>query len=249
MNEKQLDELMMRVMDGEQSSAPEAEMFANLRKDLRGLRDDIPTPQISFDRVRHAIENATPQRKIFLPAWMWGPAALAACALMTMVWVRNSSPVAELTSARVAQQSAPKVGGDSVAHNEDSPSVIQTPDTAVAPKAVAAEPPAPKANPVSRKSHRRARLHRFAVEPTAPTYAMKAGSTPHETSETSQPIGTTEILPPGADSNGGAPVAAMNRPKETPQPAVTVVISGHPAASGAQAASEVEVSSDGVVGG
>lgn len=216
-------------------SRDQAKLLRSAFAGLKGLSQDIPEPQISFDRVRHAIESA-PQAKA--PMWskwlIWATPVVAACAFAIIMTRPAPSSQKEPSAPIVAKVTEP------------SPTVET--DRAPTPPAPATVEP-PKAEMVVAKTTPPKATQRRSIRRQRPV--LVATNTDH-LRRPSQ--GLVKEAPAATNE---ASISTMPSQESVPNPAAAkaaaepvVVVSTTPSTkTGANAAVEVSKQTDDVLGG
>lgn len=220
----------------EQSLTTSAKELKAVFSSLKTLNESIPEAQISFERVRNAIDAAP---KTAAPLWtrwlIWASPVAAMGAIVIVMATRSNAPVA-----------IPVSNPTSVAH-VDPPKPITQPDIAVRPEAkvlvevptvvakVNAEPATRIRRPLRRT--RPATLASLAAPPPS------AGAGLNKASAAGRGQAITKVdAPESLPSNESQPVVMEPEP-------VVVVSPTQSAHSGANAAVEVGKQTDDVLGG
>ncbi len=224
MNRKELDELMMRVMDGHDSpTSKQAEELATLRSDLRALRDQVPAPSFSAERLRAAIEAAPAKGRNLSLRWSLTLAPMVACALGIVILTRLDVANAPLTPPVAA--SAPVAQFDA----ELPPTSIE--ESPMSAQSVSGKNHTPMPTGGSVWRHRRT---------SSPSQTLAARTVNHS-------MGNGTGSKP---SEGAQPMALTHSTPTAPPPSeAAVIIDQAPASDGVAVAREVESVDYVVVGG
>ena len=241
----------------------QAEALRAAFADLRAAKDEIPAPQISFDRVRHAIETAGPAPTTRIwpwQKWFWIAAPTAAAVLtLAALWPRGdlAEPGVSAFSAPEQVASAPAPSAESAPESTSAPSAASLSEP---PRVAVVEPesePAVIRAPDSRPQPRTRRSARRLV-------ADLGSRLPRSSAGLEKAAPVQEVAPMTApmdfgsnDANGtGLPAAARSGPGgEVPgnpgrsEDTVVVVTRSEDTATGASAAMEVKRDDDVVLGG
>ena len=218
----------------EQSLTPEIQEFKSVFSSLKLLSQGIPEPQISFDRVRHAIENSPSSPIPHWTSWLAWATPIAVMGALAIVMMRPAAPTS------LGQVEQPKAVAQAT-----EPELHRTPTMESTSPRVIAPTPAKTTNGATAqtesRSNRRLRRHARAVlvaqnreEFRRPSEGLpKAAPTPTNSAN------TVQLAP--------APVEAVEPAQ--PQESVVVVSSTPNEQTGANAATEVTKQTDDVLGG
>ncbi len=227
------------------SARSEAMQMRTTFSDLKRMNDSIPEPQISFERVRHAIEAAPAAKPA--PIWQrWFVLAAPVSALAVMAILMNRGGGPAVVAESVSGSTAPSIANPVVP--EAAPEVSPKPADweKINQPAVVLGTPAPVIKPQPRPARRyvarlddgfrrsSASLTKSSAPPVSdPPMTMRGGVGGDTASE-------------AAD---GATIAAPSAVSATVQEPVVVVTSTPNSVTGANSAVEVSKQSDVVLGG
>lgn len=218
----------------EQSLTPEIQEFKSAFSSLKLLSEGIPEPQISFDRVRHAIESSPPLPKPNWTRWLaWGT-PVAVMGALAIILMRPTAPTSlgsieqPATAAQVTEPESRRVPTmESSAPRVVTPSPKQT--------TVSTTPQSESRN--NRRVRRQARA--VLVAQNREEFRRPSAGLPKAASASASDAPTVQLAP--------APAAAVEPTQ--PQESVVVVSSTPNEQTGANAATEVTKQTDDVLGG
>lgn len=266
--DKNHDDLMSRVMDGEASSHPDAQTYLQMKEALRALREDLPESQLSFARVSDRItkpEMITIRPKkwyqssvgAFL-AMQGGAVVVAGLLFWALKATSPSSPVispADVVANMGAIDGAEATSPDAVAAPPEQPlakndapiETVETTTTEVSsePLTVQVVPPSAKPAQMTSSQGRESKVReprRKRRERTQPRFDSNTMIVMKEATPAESAM--------GAPSPGGqAAVTADAGTAESEYQGPPVIISSDVSSTGAQSAVEIKGGGDVVVGG
>lgn len=219
----------------EQSLTPEIQEFKSTFSNLKLLNEGIPEPQISFDRVRHAIESSPSSSTPNWTRWLAWATPVAIMGALAIVMVRSTAPTSlgQIEQPKtVAQVTEPELHSTPTTESSTPRVVVPPPD-----KATISATPRPES-----RSNRRVRRHVRAVLVAQNREEFRRPSE-----------GLTKAAPTSANEANTVQLApapaAVVEPTQQPQESVVVVSSTPNEQTGANAATEVTKQTDDVLGG
>lgn len=225
------EELLQRILDGEQVSdaSAEADAIRQLRADLKTLSARVPECQHSKERLREGILQA--QLKPAKRSFAWGFALMpVAAAALALLFIRHPQ---DLPAPRSTEGSTPPVAMATPHTSANAPEASAIPNPVVT---TAASEPAEKAHrPVRRTDHSGAK----------PVYASRMAGSQPKVEAAAGAAGDMAVLEGPGDSARAS--ALMNQEPAAEGP--VVIVSPATTDSGTQSAAEVSSTSDVVVGG
>ncbi len=267
--DKNHDDLMSRVMDGEASSHPDAQTYLQMKEALRAMRDDVPESQLSFARVSDRI---TKPEMITIRPKKWyqssvgaflaiqgGAVVVAGLLFWALKATSPASPVispADVVANMGAIDGAEATSSDVVAAPPEQPlakndAPIETVETTTT--EVSSEPLTVQVVPPSAKPAQMTSSQARESKTREPRRKRRERVQPRFNSNT---MIVMKEATPAADSAMGAPSPGGRAPGTT-DPATTeseyqgppVIISSDVSSTGAQSAVEIKGGGDVVVGG
>lgn len=228
------------------SSKREVSSLKQAFSDLKLLNESIPEPQISFERIRHAIE-AAPAPKRVMPWLRWSLIATPIGALAIVAVLISKSNVAN-TPIELSPSTTPIA----VAATEtpDMPSARPNPEvkSTVAVKKASPVTVAVVDQPVRRPSRRHSDSHRLVARLSEDFPRASAGLPKNATPAVSEAAPAIDSAMNSA-ARGGASPALSGTGVELSGESVVVVTSTPDSQTGANTAVEVSKQSDVVLGG
>lgn len=218
----------------EQSLTPEIQEFKSAFSSLKLLNEGIPEPQISFDRVRHAIENSPSSPKRMWTRWLALATPVAVMGALAIAMMRPTAPTSlgEIEQPKtVAQATEPESHRTPTLESSTPRAVAPAPDKIKISATPQTEP----------RSNRRLRRHARAVLVAQNREEFRRPSE-----------GLTKAAPTSANNTNTvqlAPAPAAAVEPAQPQESVVVVSSTPNEQTGANAATEVTKQTDDVLGG
>ncbi|MBL8060062.1 MAG: hypothetical protein JNK63_05015 [Chthonomonas sp.] len=217
----------------EQSLSPESEALKSAYASLRSLNDGIPEPQISFERVKQAIEAAPAQPSSIWHKWFVWATPLAAMGAIAIVMMRAEAPATFTESPTTVVAKASPSQPTHELHAQPEPQLPV--DNAVVSESAPARPTI---------SQRKVRRPRPVLVATNDNFGRRSSAPLTKSAPTNQ----------GTDAGAPAPIRNADAIESTPTVAVSsepvVVVSPNTdTKTGASSAMEVSKQGDDVLGG